>query len=378
VVPLRATLGPAGVRCSRLGRDLSPHSRQTRGGHVVTLGKMRPTLASDEATPPLAIIAIGRNEGKRLGRCLDSAAHEGVPVVYVDSGSTDGSPEIARGRGARVVELDPAIPFTAARARNEGLAEALGLQPDVELVQFVDGDCELVPGWLERGARALGADPALAVVCGRVRERERDRSVYNLLCDLEWDAPAGEARACGGNAMVRVKAFLEVGGFDARLIAGEEPELSVRLRRSGWRILRCGDDMVLHDSAMMRFGQWWRRTLRSGWAYAEGAALHAGSPERHGLRENLSIAFWGALLPAAVLLLSWPTGGASMLLLGAYPLLAARIYTRAVRAGLPTRDARLQAFFTVLGKLPQAIGQAQFAVMRSFGRRRRVVEWRAG
>jgi GT2 family glycosyltransferase len=335
-----------------------------------------PNLASNAASPRLAIVTIGRNEGARLRRCLDSVAGQVSPVVYVDSGSTDGSPELARGQGARVVELDRSIPFTAARARNEGLAEALRLAPDAQCVQFVDGDCEVVAGWLERGVRALSEDPGLAVVCGRVRERERDRSVYNLLCDLEWNAPPGEVGSCGGNAMVRVKAFLEVGGFDARLIAGEEPELCVRLRGRGWRVLRCQEDMVFHDSAMTRFGQWWRRTLRGGWAYAEGASIHGGSPERHWVRENLSIAFWGALLPGAALVLVLPSCGTSLLLLVAYPILAARIYARAVRAGVPARDARLQALFTVLGKLPQAIGQAQFAVLRSLGRARRVVDWR--
>lgn len=324
----------------------------------------------------LAIVVIGRNEGERLRRCLDSAVGNAARVVYVDSGSTDGSQRLARDRGASVVELDASLPFTAARARNEGLAAALRLEPDLGVVQFVDGDCELVPGWLERGRRELDSHPRAAVVCGRVRERERSRSVYNLLCDLEWDAPQGDAGACGGNAMIRVEAFLQVGGFDPRLIAGEEPELSVRLRGRGWRIFRCAEDMVLHDAAMLRFAQWWRRALRAGWAYAEGAALHARSPHPHWVRENLSISFWGALVPGAALLLALPTRGASLLLLAGYPVLGARIYGRAVRAGVSAPEARLQALFTVIGKFPQALGQAQYAVLRALGRRRRVVDWR--
>ncbi len=324
----------------------------------------------------LAIVAIGRNEGERLGRSFDSVMRCGVPVVYVDSGSTDGSVDLARGRGASVVELDPSIPFTAGRARNEGLARALALAPDLELVQFVDGDCELVPGWLECGMRELEAEPHVAAVCGRVRELHRERSVYNRLCDLEWDGPAGEARACGGNAMVRVSAFRESGGFDPRLIAGEEPELCLRLRRRGWRILRIAHDMVFHDAAMTRFEQWWRRTLRAGWGYAEGAAMHGASPERHWVRDNLSILSWGALLPGVALILAWPSHGLSLLLLAGYPVLAARAYSAAVRRGISASDARLQAAFTVLAKFPQAIGQAQFLALRAFGKRRRVVDWR--
>lgn len=324
----------------------------------------------------VAIVVIGRNEGQRLRRCLQPIAGGRAPVVYVDSGSSDGSVELARGLGVQVVELDAARPFTAARARNEGMAKVAELHPEVELVQFVDGDCELVPGWLERGARELAADPRLAVAFGGVRERERERSVYNLLCDLEWRGPAGEARSSGGNAMMRARAFREVGGFDAGLIAGEEPELSLRLRRAGWRIVRFDADMVLHDAAMTRFGQWWRRAQRGGWGYAEGAFLYAGSPERVWVRENASILFWGALVPGAALLLAWPTRGGSLLLLGGHALLAARIRARGTRAGLPAREAGLQAVFTVLGKFPQAIGQLQFAALRLLRRRRTVVDWR--
>jgi GT2 family glycosyltransferase len=294
----------------------------------------------------------------------------------VDSGSTDGSVALARAFGAEVVELDRAQPFTAARARNEGLARATRLHPGVELVQFVDGDCELVPGWLERGSRELTGDPRLAVAIGRVRERDRERSVYNLLCDLEWSGPVGEVQSCGGNAMMRIAALAEVGGFDARLIAGEEPELSLRLRRAGWTLVRFDADMVLHDAAMTSFAQWWRRALRAGWAFAEGARLHGGSPERHWVRENLSILFWGVLLPGAALVLAWPTRGASLLLFGAHAALGARIANRSIRAGLPRREARIQALFMVLGKLPQGIGQLQFRLLRLLGRRRSAVDWR--
>jgi GT2 family glycosyltransferase len=317
-----------------------------------------------------AIVVIGCNEGERLRRCLDAAAREGAPIVYVDCRSTDGSPRVASHRGISVIGLDSATPLTAARARNAGVDEALRLHPETELVQFVDGDCELVPGWIERGRRALEADPRRAAVCGRVRERERNRSVYNLLCDLEWDAAGGEVRACNGNAMVRVDAFREVGGFDRRLVAGAGPELCQRLRRRGWRIFRSEGNMLLHDARMLRFSQWWRRSVRAGWAYAEGGWLHARSFGGQWLGENVSTAFWGALVPAAAILLAPATHGASLLLVAAYALLASRVYGRAVRSGTSRGDAHLQALFTVLGKFPRALGQAQFTVIGMWGGRR--------
>ena len=65
----------------------------------------------------IGVIAIGRNEGERLRRCLDSVVGKGFSVVYVDSNSTDGSVDFARSVGAEVVELDMSLPFSAARAQ---------------------------------------------------------------------------------------------------------------------------------------------------------------------------------------------------------------------------------------------------------------------
>jgi glycosyltransferase involved in cell wall biosynthesis len=54
----------------------------------------------------VGVVVIGRNEGERLKRCLISATTQSTRVVYVDSGSSDNSPAIARDLGADVVDLD--------------------------------------------------------------------------------------------------------------------------------------------------------------------------------------------------------------------------------------------------------------------------------
>lgn len=324
----------------------------------------------------LVVVVIGRNEGERLQKCLGSLSDLSCPVVYVDSGSRDGSPELARAMGADVVELDPALPFTAGRGRNEGLARALVRCSDAAAVQFLDGDCELVPGWLERGRAELGSDPRLAAVCGRVREANRGASIYNRLCDMEWDAPPGEARSCGGNAMMRVAAFREVGGFRPGFIAGEEPELCLRLRNAGWRIRRTADDMVRHDAAMTRFAQWWRRAHRAGWAYAAGAAEHGAGGERHNVREVRSIILWGGLLPVTALGLAVPSGGASLLVLCGFPLLWMRVRATGLGRGYGRDDAGLLATFTVLAKIPQFLGVSRFLLERIARKRVGAVDWR--
>src|ERR1700719_1882252 len=160
----------------------------------------------------VGVVAIGRNEGERLIGCLKSAKSDTSSIVYVDSGSSDGSIAAAEQIGASVVRLDLSQPFTAARVRNEGLAALKALRPDVRFVQFVDGDCILVNGWLDKALAFIEQWPNAAIVCGRRRERHPSASVYNLLCDLEWNTPIGEALACGGDALVRVEAFEAVGG----------------------------------------------------------------------------------------------------------------------------------------------------------------------
>ena len=309
----------------------------------------------------IGVVVIGRNEGQRLQRCLASLAGCAQQVVYVDSGSTDGSQALARGLGVEVLALDMTRPFTAARARNEGFASLQSLLPTLRYVQFVDGDCEVMDGWLQQACEFLDARPEVAVVCGRRRERFPQHSVYNLLCDLEWDTPVGEARACGGDALMRADAFRAVGGFRAGLIAGEEPELCIRLRGRGWKIWRLPAEMTLHDAAMTRFSQWWRRSLRAGYAFAEGAFLHGAPPERHWQRESRRAWLWGLGIPLAIVAAWALLGGWGLLLLLLYPLQAVRL---ARRGGRSVRENWLQAVFLVLGKFPEMVGQVRFLLNR--------------
>lgn len=321
----------------------------------------------------VGIVIIGRNEGERLARCLASVTSQPCPLVYVDSGSTDHSVETARGSGADVVTLDMTVPFTAARARNEGFRRMRELCPRAEYVQFLDGDCEVSPGWLESSAKFLDLNPRVAAVCGRRRERYPERTVYNLLCDIEWDTPTGEAKACGGDVLMRVDAFEQAHGFRPDLIAGEEPELCVRLRASGWKIWRLAQEMTRHDAAMTRFEQWWKRTRRCGYAYAEGAHLHGGPPERHCVTESWRAWIWGLGIPAlsAILVASAGAWGAALLLV--YPAQFLRL------ALLGKRSAKRNwwnALFMVLGKFPEALGQMNFVYNRVAGKTAHLMEYK--
>src|SRR6266404_1026857 len=258
----------------------------------------RHAMISDD----IGVVAIGRNEGERLIACLASIKSATNNVVYVDSGSTDGSAAAAERLGAFVINLDLTRPFTAARARNEGFTALKALKPDICFAQFIDGDCTLAQAWLDTAIGFMKQRKDVAVVSGRLRERHPTASVYNQLCDFEWDTPIGEAVACGGNALVRVEAFEAAGGFKPQMIAGEEPELCLRLRERGWKIWRLDAEMGLHDAAMTRFSQWWVRSVRFGYAMAEVSQLHSTSPLGIWRREMASSVFWGGLLPIAICL----------------------------------------------------------------------------
>ena len=321
----------------------------------------------------VGVVAIGRNEGVRLERCLNSLVGQSRQVVYVDSGSTDRSVAIARSRGVDVVELPRNAKFTAARARNAGLSK---LSSEVEFVQFVDGDCEVYPYWLSKAAVVLAQNPDVVVVCGRRRERFPSASVYNLLCDMEWDTPIGPAKACGGDAMIRVSAIKAAGGYDDGLIAGEEPELCVRLRATGGNILRIDADMTLHDADMHRFGQWWRRNVRNGHAFAEGAAMHGNGPDRHWARETRSNWIWGLIVPVVAIVAVWPTWGLSLLILALYPIQAFRIFRHGRHRGWPVKNSLLYSVFCTLGKFPQVIGQIKYRLRTLQGIESQLIEYK--
>lgn len=333
--------------------------------------------AADQVTPNLdglGCVAIGRNEGERLERCLRALLRHARHVVYVDSGSTDGSVAFARSVGARVVELDRGVPFTAARARNEGWRDLAAAVPGLSYVQFVDGDCEVVDDWLPAAYARLAQDPALAVVCGRRRERFPERSVYNRLCDVEWDTPPGPADACGGDAMMRLAALQQVGGYRDDVIAGEEPELCLRLRLAGHKIERLDRDMTWHDANLVRFSQWWKRAVRAGHAFSEGAHMH-GPSTGHYVRERRRAWVWGAVVPAVAIGGALPTLGLSLGLLAGYPVSAARVY-RHVRRRRSATDAAASAVFVTLGKFAELQGAARFELGRLSGRRSRIIEYK--
>lgn len=319
-------------------------------------------------------VVIGRNEGERLARCLESLIGSAI-LVYVDSGSTDDSVATAKALGATVVELDMQQPFTAARARNEGFRFLLEKHQGVEFIKFVDGDCEVNASWLDRAFEFLSVNQDFAAVCGRRRERYPDATIYNQLCDIEWDTPIGMTKSCGGDALMRVSALAAVDGYRDSLIAGEEPEMCFRMRQLGWKIMRLDAEMTLHDAAMTRFSQWWKRNQRAGHAYAEGYALHGKSSEKFKQSECRSILFWSALLPTVIILMTTITSFFLVLFL-IYLLQIMRLTLRYRGRWGNGNLAFIYAVSNIIGKWPQLFGMMAFFKNKKLGHNSQLIEYK--
>lgn len=340
----------------------------------------------------VGIVVIGRNEGERLKRCISSllAQHSG-PLVYIDSGSTDGSVQYAQAAGVEVVALDLSTPFTMARARNTGLMYLTDKYPSCTYVQFVDGDCEVAYGWIASAYQFLQEHSESVAVCGNRKERSPEASLYNHLIDLEWQGSAGEVEACGGDAMYRANALLMVDGFNEAMIAGEEAELCLRLRATGLTIVRLDQAMTLHDANMQKLSQWWLRSLRCGHAYAQGYDIQKHREESgcYKRRQLLSSLVYGAVLPALFLLMScislslrlpdfWQVFvyTSMLFLISLYIRIIERAAGSRRALGNSAKEVFLYAYFTVLAKFPEAQGVLRYYLNKLFGKAAKIIEYR--
>jgi len=323
----------------------------------------------------IGAVVIGRNEGKRLVTSLESIVSQVEHIVYVDSGSTDSSLEVAQKMGVDTVSLDLSTPFTAARARNEGAFYLLQHYPTIQYIQFIDGDCEMQPLWIPVAIKFLEQHTDYAVICGRRRERFPDKSIYNLLCDIEWDTPIGDALACGGDALIKVDAYRQVNGYRDELIAGEEPEMCFRLRRLDWKVYRFNAEMTLHDAAMTKFSQWWNRTKRAGYAYAASFYLHGQSTEKFKKREVSSIAFWAGFVPVAITFLSLINPYLLVILL-MYVLQVIKVFLK-IKVNNKTHLIKLiYSISIVFAKFPQFLGLMKFVINKIKNKKEYLIEYK--
>jgi glycosyltransferase involved in cell wall biosynthesis len=330
-------------------------------------------------TPALSIVIIGRNEGERLTRCLQSVSPargvEGkTELIYVDSASTDGSPQAAANLDAQVVVLHRGIQ-TAARARNAGWQRS-----SAPYILFLDGDTILHPHFMQTAGKVLESDPSIAAVWGHRRELHPEHSIYNRVLDLDWIYPAGDTDFCGGDVLMRRAALAQVEGYDPGLIAGEEPELCRRLRARGYRIVHIDAPMTRHDLNMTRFGQYWRRAMRAGYAYSEVSNRFQGSADPMWLQESRKNlrrgSFWIAWLVVGLALLVLR----SVWILPWFALLIALPVRSAWKARFRAPGQKtlllLYGFHSQLQQIPILVGQLRYFLNRHSGKQKTRIEYK--
>lgn len=326
--------------------------------------------------PDVSVVVIGRNEGPRLVRCLQSVRDAEYPqdrleLIYVDTNSTDDSCCQAEMLGAKVIRIDPQRP-TAAAARNAGWLAARH-----PLIQFLDGDTILNRSWLRHGVSAIKPEN-IACVFGRRDEMAVDASIYNFWAHYDWYVPPGPADSCAGDALFRRQALERASGYDEGLIAGEEPDLCFRIRnRQQLLILSLDCPMTLHDMNMTRFSQYWKRCMRTGHAYAEVGGRHRQMTRWR--RNRVRNFFYAVGTPlAGVLALSFWTPWPVIAWLALVGLAATRNAIRLRPRLGGWKKALLYSAHHYLAKTPTAIGQCTYSFRKMFRRDpQRLIEYRS-
>jgi len=224
-------------------------------------------LITETSSPDIDCVVIGVNCEKTIERCIRSILSGSYPeqqlhIIYSDGGSTDQSITLARQFSqVSVIELNLEYP-TPGLGRNAGWKT--GSSP---FVQFLDSDTMLDNEWLNRAISAM-KNSAVGAVRGYRKELHPERSFFNWIGNMEWNTKPGECDSFGGDVLIRRSALDATGGYDEELVGGEDPELSLRMSRNGWKILMVDALMTSHDLAMLKSSQYLKRSFRSGYAFA--------------------------------------------------------------------------------------------------------------
>lgn len=304
--------------------------------------------------PALSVIVIGRDEGANVSRALASAmdAVDELParaeIIYVDSGSQDDSVERARAFPAVRVVAIPRETASAARARNAGISFARG-----RYVQLLDGDMVLDRAWLDAGWRAIRTGRAAAVV-GRLVERPRHPTPWNRAFGLDWSRELGEVETVGGAALWQRSVLVALGGFDETLAVGEDPELCLRARALGHRLVALDAPMADHDLGLRTATDWWRRAVRVGESRASVAFHHPRY--RPARRELVRPVLWTGL-GATAAVVGASLGPRGLLVIAALALLVlARRTVLDMWEGHSPSNALIHALHVYAVKFPIAFG----------------------
>ena len=309
---------------------------------------MKPEIFSNSLPAPICRVSIiikALNEEKRIAAAIESALHAlravGGEVILADSYSTDGTIGIAQAYPIRIVQL--AHP----EDRRCGVGPQLGYQHSHgDFVYILDGDMEMLDGFLDHALDFMQSHPEIAGVGGNVVEQNMVSLEYVSRGErVNKHMQPGDVDRLDGGGLYR-RSAIEASGYlsDRNLHSYEEFELAARLRSQGWTLWRLPFDVSHHFGHEVPHYRLLIRRWRTRYLFGLGELLRAsiGQPHLHlvvhGLRElriYLGVMVWWSVLLG---ILFWPgpilarVAWLSLLLLA--PLVLLSIRKRSFRKGL--------------------------------------------
>ena len=229
------------------------------------------------------IIVPLRNGGARWREAADAlraALTDPSLVAVVDSGSTDGSDQVAAASGFEVEHIDPG-------SFNHGLTRQMA-------VDRFCGDCDfavlLTHDAVLEGPESVDAlldafaDPEVGAAYGRQLPHRRAKPfeahmvLFNYGVVSETRSLADAARLGIKTAYIsnsfgayRLSALRACGGFPSHLILGEDTCVAVKMLLAGWKVRYCADAQVRHSHAYS--------IIQESQRYFDFGVLHAQLPE---------------------------------------------------------------------------------------------------
>jgi len=246
----------------------------------------------------ISVLIPVKDGGEDLRRCLAGIAaqrcEEGVEVVVVDSGSADGSVELARSTGARVHEIPPSE-FNHGATRNLAVELARG-----DVLVFTSQDAYAPDEhWLAALTAPLAEDGVLAGTYGRQIAHREATPPERFFMDFLYGERPRTQRAAGMddlsmettlfsnvNSAIRAEVFARF-PFVNDIIMSEDQEWSRRVLLAGY-VLRYVPEAAVHHSHPYTLRQAFRRFfdsgVSSGRAYMAGARPSSAVLRRQALR----------------------------------------------------------------------------------------------
>lgn len=312
--------------------------------------------------PLISFVIIGLNVERFIRGCVTSIYAQTLynsdwEIIYVDSSSSDKTLELVREfNNITIVHLDDEKP-NAAKARNAGWKIA-----KYNWVHFLDADSYLKPDWIGSIHREMQGKQILS---GGLVEREPHKNYFHEMADLDWQQSLGnisgntaaKSKSFGGNVMIKKEILLETGGFNEDLFAGEDSDLSYRIREKGYSIYFFPKIMASHDIQTGNMKSYTKRIFRTGIVYTSLAVKYMGKKEKLFLKEVVRLSANSIFLISGILVLGLTEFTFTGLLLTAIPL---KIFARNIKKDRPISVSVKYNFHLLMCYIIQFMGSLRF------------------